>query len=121
VISDAELTAMQAVVAETRTQAVDIQRPEVLSDNAGGTTTTWVTIAAGVLARISPQGMQPWEKIDRIEGRVVATSVWNIWLPPGQDITAKDRIVRGEQIFNVISGSVRSVALETKVQAVLLG
>lgn len=121
-ISAAELAGMQDVLAQTRTQLVTIERPSTISDDAGGVTEEWDAIATGVLARISPQGMQPWEKIDRIEGRVVATSVWNIWLPPGQDITPSDRIIDNlGQVFNVISASIRAQPIETKVQAVLLG
>lgn len=119
-ISVAELASMQAVLAQTRTQPVTIERPSTISDDAGGVNSDFEPIAIDVLARLSPQGMQPWEKIDRIEGRIVATSVWNIWLPPGQDVTPKDRIVSGVQVFNVVGVSVRAQPLETKVQAVLL-
>lgn len=120
-ISAAEIEHMQDVLTETRTQPVSIERPTAVSDDAGGVSEKWAAIASGVLARLRPQGMQPWEKIDRIEGRVVATSVWNIWLPPDQDVTSSDRIIDGRgRVFNVISASVKAQPLETKVQAVLL-
>lgn len=112
---------MQAVLTGTRTETASILRRTTVSDDAGGSIDSWPAVETGLSARVTPQGMQPWERTDRIGGRVVSTSVWNIALPAGTDVRPADRIQVGDVVYDVIAPRNRgSLELERVVQAVLL-
>jgi hypothetical protein len=119
-ISAAQLASMQATMATTRTDSADILRRTEETDDGGGSVVDWVAVLT-VPCRVAPQGMQSWEQLDKIEGKVVDTSVWTIALPPGTEVRSQDRIAVGALTYSVIASKApRTLELERAVQVVLV-
>lgn len=126
-ICTAKLSRIMAIAGGTvgalRPETASILRRSTTSDGAGGRLETWTTVTAGLSARVTAQGMQPWEKMDRIEGRVISTTVWIIALPAGTDIRPADRINVStlDRTYDVIaSDGPASFEIERSVQAVIV-
>lgn len=86
------LTLASEVTGQTRPDSASVLRKESTRDAAGGFVDTWVAVQTHISARVKAQGMQPWEKIDRIGSRPVSTSVFKISLPAGTDVRPTDRL-----------------------------
>lgn len=84
-------TATNAMAA-VRPERCSILRPARISDEAGGFTETYDPVYTNIPSRVTPQGMQPWEKIDRIGDRITSTSTFMIAMPAGTDCRPQDRI-----------------------------
>lgn len=72
-----------------------------------GTTSSWSTVASGVACRVSPQSSSASEALGADQS-MQAVAQWTIWLPAGQDVTVKDRIVFGSRTFEVARVGARS-------------
>ncbi len=123
-----KLTRMLTLAGDTvgalRPDSATVLRRTLTSDTAGGYTEAWASVATGLSARVQAQGMQPWEKMDRVEGRIIATSVWRIALPAGTDVRPYDR-VRVDSLSNTVydviaSDGPSSFEVERTVQAVIV-
>jgi hypothetical protein len=86
------LTLVTEVKAVQRPDLATILRPSTISDEAGGFVETLVPVQTGIDVRVDAQGMQPWEKIDRIGDRIISTNVFLIAMPAGTDVLPTDRI-----------------------------
>jgi hypothetical protein len=67
--------------------------------------------------------MQPWEKIDRVGGRVLSTSVFLIALPAGTDVRPTDRLrieTFGTTYEVIGTNGPASFEVERTIQAILL-
>lgn len=86
------LTLAGSVTGATRPELASILRRENISDDAGGFVGSWNVAQSNIPARVKAQGMQPWEKVDKIEGRPIAVSVFIIAMPAGTDVRPTDRV-----------------------------
>lgn len=125
-ICSTKLARMMTIATEftsaQRPETATILRPTTVSDDAGGHTGAWIEVET-VSARVRSQGMQPWEKLDRIGGRVLSVSVFLIAVPPGTDVRPSDRIRVDtlDRTYEVIgTNGPESYEVERTVQAVLL-
>lgn len=117
------LTIATEFTAAQRPESATILRPIRMSDNAGGFIGGWNEVQTGISARVTSQGMQPWEKIDRIGDRVLAVSVFLIALPAGTDVRPTDRLrvdTLGTTYEVIGTNGPESFEVERTVQAVLL-
>ena len=65
-----------------------------------GTSSSWSNVATGVACRVSPLASGANENLSADQS-IAAVSQWTIWLPAGQDVTVKDRIVVQSRVFEV--------------------
>jgi len=86
------LSVSSSVTGQTRPDRASILRKESIPDDAGGFINTWVAVQSGIEARVTPQGMQPWDKVDKIGSKPLTTSVFKIALPAGTEVLPTDRL-----------------------------
>jgi head-tail adaptor len=72
-----------------------------------GTTQSWSTLASGVACRVSPLASGANEGLGADQS-MQAVSQWTVWLPAGQDVTVKDRLVVGARTFEIARVGERS-------------
>lgn len=115
-LTDPELAAYRAALAETFTDTAVILRRVDVADGAGGTEPDWPEVGT-YPCRLWPQGMQAFETTDKTLGRTVSTTVWFLALAAGVDVRPQDRVRVGTRTFEV-SGSRggRSLELQTVLQ-----
>jgi len=104
-ITAAELDAMRTTLNSSLPDTAQIKRKTLTSDNAGGYTEAWNTVAT-VACRVSPTGQLPQERV--IAERLTATSIWTLTLPALTDVRAEDRIAVGARTFEVVGVLARS-------------
>jgi SPP1 family predicted phage head-tail adaptor len=97
-IDDATLTEMRALVkALAMPSRCTIERPGTpVPDGQGGETVPWVSVAT-VACRVRPTTGQE----RRLGERVVALGEWVFTLPYGTDVTARDRLVYRDTVYEV--------------------
>ena len=97
---------LRDVQAQFRPDVCTIQRYTETS-TGDGTTQTWSDLATGVACRVSPLASGAGEALGA-DASLQAVAQWTIRLPPGQDVTGKDRIVYGTRTFDVARVGARS-------------
>ena len=65
-----------------------------------GTSVTWSDLATGVACRVSPLASSASEALGA-DASLQAVAQWTVWVPAGQDVTVKDRVVFGSRTFEV--------------------
>jgi hypothetical protein len=97
-VSASELARIQAdAAAQTLTLTCQIQRKTLTSDGAGGSTTTWNTIAT-VQAGMSLPTAGQLQNYDYLIGSLAA---WQVKLPVGTNVQVQDRLVISGQTLIV--------------------
>lgn len=86
-----DLAMMQDAVSDLRATPCTISRYTSADDGAGGQTNTYVPLSNPPMCRVMAMPQIVAEK--GAEGRLETVVRWTIALPPGQDVTAKDRIM----------------------------
>lgn len=95
-LSARDLTAMRAECALVLDQTATIQRNTPVSDGRGGFTESWGT-AGTVACHVLPRQGQT-----TLEGdRPVSVTLWEILLPVGTNVTARDRLVIGGETYEI--------------------
>ncbi len=84
-----------------------IQRATAGTPTGDGTPATWGTLASGVACRVSPLASSASEGLGG-GNMLQAVSMWTIWLPYGQDVTTKDRLVYDGRTFEIARVGARS-------------
>lgn len=97
-ISASELACLRDGITNTWPETVTISRATRTSDNAGGYTTTWATVAT-VAGMLVADNTQPQEPV--VGDRQNAVQRWMVRLPALTDVNARDRIVIGARTFEV--------------------
>ena len=72
-----------------------------------GTTQTWANLATGVACRVSPLASGTGEGLGA-DASLRSVAQWTVWVPPGQDVTVRDRVVFGSRTFEVARVGARS-------------
>lgn len=72
-----------------------------------GTTQSWADLAAGVACRVSPLASGTAESLGA-DASLRAVAQWTVWLPAGQDVTVRDRVIFGSRTFEVARVGARS-------------
>lgn len=105
-LSVSDLADLRRTVQLLMPESWTLQRPVVVSDNQGGQTTTYTTVASGSLAtsngaRLAPAGYQANERV--IAERLGTTDLWRVTLPQGTDARGNDQIViGGTRTFQIV-------------------
>lgn len=98
-LSAVELTAMRAVQSDTLPDTAVISRNTPTSDGMGGWTDAWAAVGT-VDGRLAPSGGGAESLMAE---RITDTDAWNITLPYGTDVTAKDRVSIDGRSFEVVT------------------
>lgn len=72
-----------------------------------GTSQSWADLATGVACRVSPLSAGASEQLGA-DASLQAVAQWTIWLPAGQDVTVRDRVVFQTRVFEVARVGARS-------------
>lgn len=72
-----------------------------------GTSQSWSDLATGVACRVSPLASGASEQLGA-DASLQAVAQWTIWLPAGQDVTVRDRVVYSGRSFEVARVGARS-------------
>lgn len=72
-----------------------------------GTSQSWSDLATGVACRVSPLASGTGEALGADQS-LQSVAQWTVWVPAGQDVTVKDRIVFGSRTFEVARVGARS-------------
>lgn len=72
-----------------------------------GTSVSWSDLATGVACRVSPLAESASEALGA-DASLQAVAQWTIWLPAGQDVTVKDRLVYQGRTFEITRVGARS-------------
>jgi len=120
VITAEDLAMMQDAVSGLRTTPCTISRYTSVDDGAAGQTNTYAPLPNAPLCRVMAMPQVVAEQ--DAEGRLQSVVRWTIALPPGQDVTAKDRIVAQGVTYEVtdVLGP-KSNEIERIVQCEVLG
>lgn len=102
-LSTSELASMRATIGQALPDTCVIRRNTPVSDGGGGTTDDWSNLATNVPCGIAPVagGEAPNRINAEAGGRIKDESTAIVTLPAGQNITEADRIVIGDQTFEV--------------------
>jgi SPP1 family predicted phage head-tail adaptor len=92
-----ELAAMRTTQQQTLVEACTIVRRTLVSDGAGGQTSTETSVSS--LCRLAPSNNQPQDRM--VAGAQQDQVLWRITLPDGTDVRAADRIDVGARSFEV--------------------
>lgn len=114
-LTDDELAGMCATVNDSLPDVFEQQRATSTADGAGGRTEAWATIAT-LNGRLAPEPMPTAP--EPVQGARPATVFrWQITLPAGTDVIARDRFVKDGRTFEVRGvGVARSWELAVLVQ-----
>lgn len=99
-LTDGELAELQALDESTMTDTATISRPTRASDNAGGQTLTYATVAT-VACRLLRTGTRPGDGVTA--GRQQVATDTPLHFPTGTDVRNADRITVGTRTFEVVS------------------
>lgn len=101
---------LRSLNAQFRPDTCAISRP---TDTASGdgTARSWSNVATGVTCRVSVVSNSAQESLGAGAG-MRALAQFTVWLPAGQDVTARDRIVVGSRTFEVARVGARSYEVE---------
>lgn len=77
------------------------------TSSGDGTSVSWSDLATGVACRVSPLASGASEALGADQS-LQAVAQWTVWLPAGQDVTVKDRVVYGSRTFEVARVGARS-------------
>jgi head-tail adaptor len=113
-LSTAELTRLRTVANTALPDSCTISRATIASDNAGGQTQSWATVAT-VACRLAPRLARPLES--ETSDRMQNATDWIITVPRGTDVRTDDRIVVGSRTFEVTKNLVRSYQTAQQVLA----
>lgn len=72
-----------------------------------GTSQSWADLSTGVACRVSPLASGTGEALGADQS-LQSVAQWTVWLPAGQDVTVRDRIVFGARTFEVARVGARS-------------
>lgn len=72
-----------------------------------GTSQSWATLASGVACRVSPLASGASEALGA-DASLQSVAQWTVWLPAGQDVTVRDRVVFGSRTFEIARVGARS-------------
>ncbi len=115
-LTQAEITAMQATQNLAMPGVVTISRYTMASDGMGGQTQTWANVGT-VAGRIYFGNSRAFA--ERVAGeQVVSKTSWYATLPVGTVLTAKDRLTYGGRVWEVIQVN-NSEMWQTAVRAEL--
>lgn len=98
ILSAAELACMRSAFNSLLPDTCTVSRYTVVSDNAGGQTQTWATVAT-VACRLSTRNARPTE--GDVADRMQNANEWMITVPSGTDVRTEDRIAIGSRTFEV--------------------
>lgn len=118
-IDSTQLASLQTQMQATMSGTAIIQRPTFTADSSGRQIPSFAAVGT-VVCRLAPQGMQPWEKEDRVQGKVLATNVFTVAVPAGTDVRSTDRLSIAGTTYEVIAAKTRTLELERMVQCVVL-
>lgn len=93
-VTPPQRTAMRTQVRRTLSDTCTIERNTPTSDGMGGFEETWAPLATGVPCRVvSAGGLSENERV--VAERMTTDQPWLVYLPSGQDVTPRDRLVVG--------------------------
>lgn len=72
-----------------------------------GTSQSWSDLATGVACRVSPLAAGASENLGA-DASLQAVAQWTVWVPAGQDVTVRDRVLYGSRTFEVARVGARS-------------
>lgn len=72
-----------------------------------GTSQSWSDLATGIACRVSPLASSASEALGA-DASLQAVAQWTVWVPAGQDVTVRDRIVYAGRTFEVARVGARS-------------
>lgn len=98
-LSTADLTDLRGTATTARPDTCTISRATLATDSQGGQKDTWTDLATGVTCRVKALDQQEAERV--LGEKPTSALTWELHLPQGQDVTAKDRIVVGAREFLV--------------------
>lgn len=103
-ISNDDLARIREAVAATMTESVSIQRRSSTPDGMGGRTDAWVE-AATIPARFDHVGSTPGERevVQAMAEKWRDRPILRMLAPHDADISVGDRVVRGDDIWEVIA------------------
>lgn len=107
--STAAITTMRATIARTFDQTIIVRRTTMVPDDSGGSTTT--TTETSYSGRVVPRTVVPPERLQA--GRLVAETVWVVYLPWNADVIPADVLVLAD-------GTVLQVTDDNDIQSTLL-
>lgn len=101
-VTTPQLAAMRGFIATELVDTCTIQRNTATTDDMGGYEPDWDALASDVPCRVvDASGLTPQERL--AAERVTSDQPWLIYLPNGQDVTARDRIVVAARTFEVLA------------------
>lgn len=98
-LSAADMALFQQTAGLTRVTPCTISRKTSAPDGFGGQADTWADLPGPPMCRIYPAVQAVAERDG--EGRLESAVRWMIALPPGTDVTARDRIVANGVTYEV--------------------
>lgn len=99
-LSDADLTYMQATQEQALPGTVVIERYTRTSDGMGGQWETWAAVGT-VLGRIYPRATRGFQIEVSSGAQLTSQEEWLATLPYGTDVTAKDRLLYSGRTWEV--------------------
>lgn len=115
----AELSVIESLLTETRTDTVLVTRPTQVSDGAGGFTTTYAEVHS-YPGHVHQMEFRNAEEL-RIAEKVRGVEYWEITLPKQADVLIKDRLEVGTRQFEVVSvDAPQTIEVERNVIAKLI-
>jgi hypothetical protein len=96
-----ELAAMRATADAALPDTCTISRPALVSDGAGGQTSTYSQVGGTIACRLSPAGVGTQSDEMELADRDTSTTDWIVTLPAGTDVGEKDRVLTGGRTFEV--------------------
>ncbi len=100
-ISDADLEAMRETVNQAMPEdIIEIHRPTVVPDGAGGSTIEYSVIGL-TTGRLAPAPNASGSIETLIAGSILSTTQWSFTLPALTDVQLQDRLVLGPRTFEV--------------------
>lgn len=96
-LTASELASMRTTQQQTLVEACTIVRRTLVSDGAGGQTSTETSVSS--LCRVAPSNNMPADRM--LAGAQQDQVLWRITLPAGVDVRSADRIDVGARSFEV--------------------
>jgi hypothetical protein len=119
VLSAADVSYMQAVIAEMMPDTCSILSEALASDGQGGQTSTWGTVATNVPCRFDEQSARGINQITEVSGLGLREAHrYILSLPHDTAIGAHDRVEMSGSTYSVISVNV-DVSWQAVTRAVL--
>jgi len=99
-VTTRELTVLRATQESTFDLTGVIKRKSLVSDGAGGFTSSETTVAT-VACRVAPQATLGGEQV--VAGKLTSQAAWLVTLPQGTAIKEMDWIVVGSETYDVVA------------------